>query len=152
MFVLESNTTAPKALTQLVIESAGQNSIQLQAEEVNRRNGNNWEPDPDNVRQVVIFNDAEGQPSKLTGTVAKGVAVALKGSAHKVVIECEIAIKKTAAREAGGFSGQFASLSVHRVIEVWTDAKKPAWKAETANPGAPSAEFDPATGKVTKAA
>lgn len=154
MLILESNTEAPKALTQFTIVSAGQNSIQLQAEEMNRRNANDtdWELDPDNMRQVVIFNDAEGKPSQLTGKVGKLLAVALKGSAYKVVLECEIAIKKTAAREKGGFSGQFASLTVQRVIEVWTDAKKPAWKAETANTSAPSAEFDPATGKVTKTA
>lgn len=155
MFIIESNTTAPRALTQIVIESAGPNSIQLLAEEVNRRDGDKWTPDPDNLRQVVVFSDAEGQPSKLAGTVGKGIAVQLKGAAYKVVVDCLVTIKKTAAREAGGFSGQFASLTVVRVVEVWTDPKKAAWTA----PDAPKAvaagsgaEMDPVTGKISKAA
>lgn len=148
MIILKSETTAPKAVTQIVIESAGTPSISLQGEEVNKRVGDKWEPDADNRRQVVVFNDSDGQPAKLTGVVGAGECVALDGAAYKVVLDIEIALKRTAAREAGGFSGQFAALNVVRVVEVWTTAEKPAWTARTAAKTPAGAEFDPATGKI----
>lgn len=152
MISLKTKNSLPKSSTLITILSASEDhpSIRLSVEEVRQRLGSDWVPDNDNRRQVLTFIDADGEPSALAGKVPLASAVEAEG-VYKVVIEAEVAIKKTAAREAGGFSGKFAALSIVRVVEVWEDAKKPLWKAPAAAP-AGAADFDPSTGKISKAA
>jgi len=152
MIILGTKNKAPKSSTLLTIECASESqpTIKLGVEEVQMRSGENWIPDPDNRRQLVTFIDAEGEPSQILGKVGLASAVQAEG-VYKVVVEVETTVKKTAARAAGGFSGQFYALNLLRVVEVWEDSKKALWKAPAVAPAGAS-EFDPATGKVTRAA
>lgn len=133
MIKLETKSVAPAALTRVVIESANAAfpSVILSTDEARRQDSltNEWVPDLTRRKQQISFIDSDGDPSQLSGNVDEPDALEVP-VCFRVVAECGMIVKKTAARKEGGFSGSFVQFHLRRVVEVWESPEKCLWRAK----------------------
>lgn len=133
MIKLETKQVAPAALTRVVIESANPSfpSVMLSTDEARRQDSltNEWVPDLTRRKQLISFIDCDGDPSQLSGNVDESDALEVS-VCFRVVAECAISLRKTAAKSAGSFSGSYVQFNLRRVVEVWESPEKCLWRAK----------------------
>jgi hypothetical protein len=97
----------------------------------------------------------DGQAMTLSGRVDEREAVKV-AAAHKVVVEVSIATGLQGAFERCAKSRAYTALDLVRVVRggVWDGPKTCLWRARNdvsgASAGSTPAEFDMATGKISK--
>jgi len=144
MHKLEAVSLAPQAMAVLSIQSVGDAaSVVLTVNDAWKPSEDDWVRD-DSKRKQSISYMAEGRTLELVGAVPEPDAVEIAG-AWKVVAIVRLALHKQ--------SGQ-NRLQVARVVEVWSAPGKCLWRAKDWQDGSSKspASFDPASGRINKAA
>lgn len=152
MLKLETKNAAPSALAKLEIMSSGDvASVVLATEEVRKEVNGQWVTDPVHRLQVLTFIGPDGQPCSIEGRILDSECVEI-ASAHKVVVQVQVANELKATFTAGRVSKGYTSLSLVRVVEVWDSPKNCLWRAKDSASGAAARSVDLTGDKVGRVA
>jgi hypothetical protein len=153
MIKLESKTSLPSAVAVFEIKSSTDlPTVGLRVQDVGGYVGEKWQDViPGKKRQILTFIGADGVASEIQGVVQESEAVEI-GAAFKVVVEVKLTSLLTKTGGAGQKSQELVKLEVRRVVEVWADARKPAWTAKDAVSQASPAATMTADGRINRAA
>jgi len=153
---LENPTNAPQAFCALLLQSLSEIptvSLSLACNDkgevkIPRRPGPNdtWIDETTKRIQVVSCVNEQGEAISIEGQVNEAEAVTIQG-AFKVLLLVRVGEGLKGAFDKGAVSKSYASLTLIKVVEVWSSPTKRLWSAPDWAPKA-GKTFDMSTGKV----